>query len=153
MEPLQTVVSPISPLRSKSFADAGFRTCPIPQISISGRENIPPTHPNLPIDQRKSPSSSKKIPSIEAMTVRENPRSDGPGVRSPDSSVKVPLILSFSKILSLLYNIIMDKNADNRIPFHVVFLVSKNKNKNKNKNKMVMVFIHTNSPGCLRFDI
>ncbi|KAM0951306.1 putative plus-end-directed kinesin ATPase [Dioscorea sansibarensis] len=89
MEPLQTVVSPISPLRSKSFADAGSRTCPIPQISISGRENIPPTHPNLPIDQRKSPSSSKKIPSIEAMTVRENPRSDGPGVRSPDSSVKV----------------------------------------------------------------
>ncbi|XP_039140332.1 kinesin-like protein KIN-12C [Dioscorea cayenensis subsp. rotundata] len=89
MEPLQTVSSPISPLRPKSFTDARSRTSPIPQISISGRENIPPTHPNVPIDQRTSPSSRKKIPSIEAPIMRENPRSDAPGVGSPDSSVKV----------------------------------------------------------------
>lgn len=139
MEPLQTVSSPISPLRPKSFTDARSRTSPIPQISISGRENIPPTHPNVPIDQRTSPSSRKKIPSIEAPTMRKNPRSDAPGVGSPDSSVKVPLIHlnsephSFTKILSFFVcciTLLRTKKrttGETQISFHVVFFVYKNK--------------------------
>ncbi|KAJ0980085.1 hypothetical protein J5N97_008340 [Dioscorea zingiberensis] len=88
MEPLQTLNSPISPLRPRSLDDARSQTSPMPPVCISGRENTPPSDPNLQVNHRTSPSSRKKTPFIAA-PMGENPRSDAPGVGSPDTSVKV----------------------------------------------------------------
>ncbi|KAH0468136.1 hypothetical protein IEQ34_003169 [Dendrobium chrysotoxum] len=96
MEPLQTL-SPscrlASPLAPRSLTGSACKTSSVFANSRSGRENAPPSHPNIQIDRSSSTlSPKKKLKLPVAPIVGGNPAFDGPkdgSVPPSDDSVKV----------------------------------------------------------------
>ncbi|KAL0925340.1 hypothetical protein M5K25_003661 [Dendrobium thyrsiflorum] len=96
MEPLQTL-SPscrlASPLAPRSLPGSACKTSSVLANSRSGRENTPPSHPNVQIDRSSSTlAPKKKLKQRVAPIVGGNPAFDGPkdgSVLPSDDSVKV----------------------------------------------------------------
>ncbi|KAI0524382.1 hypothetical protein KFK09_003749 [Dendrobium nobile] len=96
MEPLQTL-SPsrrlASPLAPRSLLGSACKTSSVLANSRSGRENTPPSHPNVQIDLSSSTlAPKKKLKQRVAPIVEANPAIDGPeegSVPPSDDSVKV----------------------------------------------------------------
>ncbi|XP_020595768.1 kinesin-like protein KIN-12C isoform X2 [Phalaenopsis equestris] len=94
MEPLQTLAPSCraaSPLAPRSLSSSGRKTSSVLASPRSGRENIPPSHPNVHIDRSSSTLVSKKKQRV-APIVGENPAFHGPNdgsVPPTDDSVKV----------------------------------------------------------------
>lgn len=117
MEPLQTLVPScrlLSPLAPRSSSSSGCKTTSVLANSRSGRENTPPSHPNIEID--RSPSSlvpNKTLKKRATPIVGENHAFDRPNdgsVPPSDDSVKVfynlvnSIVSTYSLYISIFFS-------------------------------------------------